>query len=245
MVDEKCSICRSLMDGSSQDYKLACSHRFHTECIIDSLRHNPECPICRDTDGIEVKHWSDNDIYQQIHNDSISHINSCVSCGKNNPKSDFYSTYKLISELGSEILINKYVNLKSLNKEYRKTLLELEKEINSSQEEARMRYKKDKIAMYHRIGKSEKYSKYMKISKETRVCNGNFKRELSLYLNKMGYENDDKILSDLVHEYCNTILSTKLNKNWCFETDLKYCSKYSLDKYNTELVNTSTQNLEI
>ena len=39
------------MNEIKQNYMLRCNHRFHTECIIDSLRVNNECPICRDTDG--------------------------------------------------------------------------------------------------------------------------------------------------------------------------------------------------
>jgi hypothetical protein len=39
------------MDDNKQHFMLRCNHRFHTECIIDSLRTNNECPICRDTNG--------------------------------------------------------------------------------------------------------------------------------------------------------------------------------------------------
>jgi hypothetical protein len=245
MTDEKCSICRCLMDGTNQDYKLSCSHRFHTECIIDSLRHNPECPVCRDTGGIEVNHWSAWDDEEPEHSDSISHINSCASCGKNQPNSELYSTYKLISELGNEILRDKYTNLKSLNREYRKSILDLEKDISSNLEEARSVYKKNKIRIYHNIGKSEKFSNYMKISKQTKTLNGNFKRELSTYLSSMGYENDDKILSSLVYEYCKTIINSKMNSNYIFNDHIKTCSKYSLDKYKSVVVNTTDVNMEI
>jgi len=50
-MSELCSICRENMNEVKQNYMLRCNHRFHTECIIDSLRVNNECPICRDTDG--------------------------------------------------------------------------------------------------------------------------------------------------------------------------------------------------
>jgi len=50
-MSELCSICRENMDETRQHYMLVCNHRFHTECIIDSLRTNNECPICRDRDG--------------------------------------------------------------------------------------------------------------------------------------------------------------------------------------------------
>jgi hypothetical protein len=245
MTDEKCSICRSLMDGTSQDFKLGCSHRFHTECIIDSLRHNRECPICRDTGGIEVNHWSEWDTYEPEHNDTIAHINSCASCGKNNEASELYSTYRLINELGDEILKNRYMNIKQVNKEYRKTVMELDREINTSLFECRDRFKKDKINTYHRIGRSEKFSTYMKNSKKAKTMNGNFKRELSTYLINLGYENDDDLLSKLINEYCQTIKISKLTDKWKFDNYIKSCNKYSLDKYSPAAINSINISLEI
>lgn len=245
MTDEKCSICRCIMDGTSQDYKLSCSHRFHTECIIDSLRHNPECPICRDTGGVEVHHWSEWSSSEPEHPVSLSHINSCISCGKKEPNSEIYSTFKMITELANEIVKDKYKNLKDMNKEYRKCLNTLEKEISSNLEQARIRYKNDKINIYHNIGKSDLYSNYKKISKKTKILNGNFKRELSIYLNKMGYENEDKFITNLVNEYCKTFIVKDFSSSWVFDNHLKSCSKYSLDKYKSSVVNFTDNILNI
>jgi len=246
MTDEKCSICRSIMDGTSPDYKLSCSHRFHTECIIDSLRHNPECPICRDTGGVQVHHWSEWDsLNEPEHPVSIEHINSCLSCGKKDPSSEVYTTFKMISELANEILKEKYKNLKEMNKDYRRSMTTLEKAISFNLEQARIRYKNDKINIYHNIGKSEIYNNYKKISKRTKILNGNFKRELSMYLNKMGYENDDKFITNLVNEYCKTFIVRDLSSSWVFDNHLKSCSKYSLDKYKLSVVNITENSLEI
>ena len=47
-----CPIClEELETDSKQKFKLTCGHEYHTECIIQSLRKNNECPYCRDTDG--------------------------------------------------------------------------------------------------------------------------------------------------------------------------------------------------
>jgi hypothetical protein len=47
-----CPIClEELETENKQKFKLTCGHEYHTECIIQSLRKNNECPYCRDTDG--------------------------------------------------------------------------------------------------------------------------------------------------------------------------------------------------
>ena len=68
-MNEVCSICREVMDDNKQNYLLQCNHRFHTECIIDSLRASNQCPICRDTGGNHTFVAKDyNTIYYE-HND--------------------------------------------------------------------------------------------------------------------------------------------------------------------------------
>jgi hypothetical protein len=47
-----CPICLEELEiENKQKFKLTCGHEYHTECIIQSLRKNNECPYCRDTDG--------------------------------------------------------------------------------------------------------------------------------------------------------------------------------------------------
>jgi len=47
MSDELCSICLNNLD-EEQTYTLeACSHRFHTKCIINWFRNSSSCPCCR------------------------------------------------------------------------------------------------------------------------------------------------------------------------------------------------------
>ena len=121
MNDEKCSICRVLMDGSMQEYVLECKHRFHTECIIDALRRNPACPVCRDTGGIQVPPSVEYDLFflptNETHTNDPAHINQCVQCGKNNPQSDIYHMYRLVKKLGNELLNDRYPLLPQLNKD--------------------------------------------------------------------------------------------------------------------------------
>jgi hypothetical protein len=52
MNDLLCPICLEELDIIDKPkFKLNCGHEYHTECIIQSLRKNNECPYCRDTDG--------------------------------------------------------------------------------------------------------------------------------------------------------------------------------------------------
>ena len=46
MSDAECAIC--LEGGSKPWHSLRCGHAFHTECIVECLRRNAHCPVCRD-----------------------------------------------------------------------------------------------------------------------------------------------------------------------------------------------------
>ena len=73
-----CRIClEDFTDINKSGHSLPCGHKFHTECIVKWLRHNPACPLCKDLDGAperkdEVSHnltvisLSDNDIDDDI-----------------------------------------------------------------------------------------------------------------------------------------------------------------------------------
>jgi len=58
-----CSIC--LESDTSGCYVLSpCNHKFHTNCIIESLRRNgPKCPLCRGLPSINQGTSSINDNY--------------------------------------------------------------------------------------------------------------------------------------------------------------------------------------
>lgn len=48
-MSELCSVCRCDMDPADQSViSLECNHRFHSQCIVQSLRYSPRCPMCRD-----------------------------------------------------------------------------------------------------------------------------------------------------------------------------------------------------
>ena len=57
----ECPICLAKIDDSTARVRLRCSHNFHTDCIIESLRHNGRCPLCRDKgyDVPEAKNYDD------------------------------------------------------------------------------------------------------------------------------------------------------------------------------------------
>ena len=61
--EEACPIClQPLSDG--HDSSLVCGHVFHSACIIQALRLNPCCPVCRqrpDTEEDEEEDESDDE----------------------------------------------------------------------------------------------------------------------------------------------------------------------------------------
>lgn len=49
---ENCSICQNINGDNS--VKLSCNHEFHPNCIVEYLRRDNRCPVCRDTGGNDV-----------------------------------------------------------------------------------------------------------------------------------------------------------------------------------------------
>ena len=47
-TNDLCSICLAATCGDEPCHTLACSHKFHTSCIVQSLRYDSRCPMCRD-----------------------------------------------------------------------------------------------------------------------------------------------------------------------------------------------------
>jgi DNA repair exonuclease SbcCD ATPase subunit len=47
--DKCCAICLDPMTEPLANVTLQCGHVFHGSCIVDSLRRDSRCPICRDT----------------------------------------------------------------------------------------------------------------------------------------------------------------------------------------------------
>jgi hypothetical protein len=231
MSYEKCSICRVPMDGTSQDYQLGCNHRFHTECIIDSLRHNPECPVCRDTGGVTVNNIFD-DGYETpplIHTNEPSHINQCAFCAKTNPSSELYEMYQLIHKLGNSLIQNKYNELKTLNHQFKELEDEFKHKLHGGIVDIKKKLERERQLLYHQMGKSDNFMKYRTIFQRTKIVNMNFKKDLNKQILELGYENDE-LLSKLVdYFYVNSVKKQKTN--WSLKTHIDNCKKYSLKKY--------------
>ena len=122
---ELCSICKESME-TEQNYMLQCNHRFHTSCIIDSLRVNPECPICRDTGNIPNKNNNCNehsifngDLYSnfnQFYINNMNHTDCCIHCSiksKENLYFDIYSTLLEVIDNDNQLLTTKKKALKN------------------------------------------------------------------------------------------------------------------------------------
>lgn len=103
---ENCSICKDDMN-KEQNYMLTCNHRFHTSCIIDSLRINPECPICRDTGIKNKKNIEPNtnviyngDLYSNFkYYCDMDHTDYCIYCSIKNKENLFFDIYSTLSEI--------------------------------------------------------------------------------------------------------------------------------------------------
>lgn len=138
---ELCSICRENMDDNKQHYMLRCQHRFHTECIIDSLRTNNECPICRDTGG--AKHFSSNYYSNDYHEEDTEFINK-KKIGKSK-SDDITNILKLMNELSeSNLDIKKLRNeIKAQVKTFKKNTNNLYRNVKSFENKLDKKYKDD------------------------------------------------------------------------------------------------------
>ena len=235
MTDEKCSICRNLMNGNTQEYMLSCNHRFHTECIVDSLRRNPACPVCRDMGTQESAGSGDNeyDLFFlppiESHTNDMKHINGCVSCGKNNPESDIYYMYQLIKKMGQELIRDKYSNLPQLNQDFKDVETHFKNDVQDKLFELQSKYALEKQYLYHNMGNSDNYRKYMDIKKKTKTINHNFKKDFVEMIKDLGYETTDDDLKNILNEFYKTCIKKK--HNWSLINELVLCRKYSLKKY--------------
>ena len=45
-VAEDCAICLTKMDANNV-VSTYCGHKFHSQCLVDSLQHDRRCPVCR------------------------------------------------------------------------------------------------------------------------------------------------------------------------------------------------------
>jgi len=71
MNDIICPICLENLEMINiPKFKLTCGHEYHTECIVQSLRKNNECPYCRDTDGnIKISIYDTNNLNNNLMTD--------------------------------------------------------------------------------------------------------------------------------------------------------------------------------
>lgn len=45
--DNKCCICLTKMEEEEELFLTFCGHLYHEDCIMESKKHNSNCPICR------------------------------------------------------------------------------------------------------------------------------------------------------------------------------------------------------
>lgn len=43
----ECSVCLEEFDNNEKIKALKCGHEYHKKCILESLKHKEECPVCK------------------------------------------------------------------------------------------------------------------------------------------------------------------------------------------------------
>ena len=189
MEVEKCSICRDPMDGGAerQDWTLQCNHRFHTECIIDSLRMNKECPVCRDSGNEEDKESLNNEIVQ-------IHLNTdctCVGCSMKE-YSDNYGTFLVTEQILKNNYKQKLDDFKKVAKEHHFFRDKLMKKYSVEKREFEKK-------LYNSLANSNEYKEFNESLKECKRSKALLKNKILSEFKNMGYEK--KIFDEFVDGY--------------------------------------------
>ena len=100
-LDEICSICLDDINSSPTHTLHECNHKFHSNCLIESLRINIGCPLCRGKTINNIHYRSEGFIFR--------HILSFCKSKKNTSK-------KL------KAIVKKYEKIRNTNKEITKDL---------------------------------------------------------------------------------------------------------------------------
>ena len=77
-IDETCAICLDNINTIPTHTLNECNHKFHSICLIESLRVNIGCPLCRGR--------TDNSIYRRTDGTIFRHILSFCKSKKNTCK---------------------------------------------------------------------------------------------------------------------------------------------------------------
>jgi hypothetical protein len=196
MNDDKCPICLEYLEiHDKQKFKLTCGHEYHTECIIQSLRKNNECPYCRDTDGnIKISIYdannfnnnliSEDDDETQINNSNFENMCEILKPVKNLLKDDIKQLKSEVKriEKNSVALLNKF------RKDGRLILYEYQKEFKKNDDYITQT---DDLKKWHNNCKKIK----RKFIKNLKINGIEYGSDIDLMLDNYIYEflNDDNV----------------------------------------------------
>ena len=78
-IEEICAICLDNINTSTTYTLEECNHKFHSTCLIESLRVNIGCPLCRGQTNNENNYYrrSDGTIFRHILSFCKSKKNTC------------------------------------------------------------------------------------------------------------------------------------------------------------------------
>ena len=225
-MNEVCSICREVMDDNKQNYLLQCNHRFHTECIIDSLRANNQCPICRDTGGNNTFVAQDYNTIYNGHSDlaikkkmcktKLDDVNNILKLMNDISESD-----NDIKKLRTEVKIQTRIFKKNTNSIYRN--------VKSFQNKLDKKYKDDIKTYLASITSSEDFEKGV-VSKNT-------------YKDKIAELH--KILQKQIIEMgIPTAALDSLKYNSSIKTQFEKCNDIYVDEYYHDIYNTINKSIK-
>ena len=220
---EMCPICREHMNSVKQNYILVCNHQFHTECIIDSLRTNNECPVCRDTGG--YPHFTPDKYHNESPVNTSNKINKKIEDMKNMTllMEDIIASNDDIKNLRKKIKTD-LNTLNNVSKTIHNKIAVLEKQLE-------IEYNKQINEYIISISKTDEYLKCIKL-------NNSYKENiLELYKNinnhivqlgipasaidsinfnkngKLSFEKKNKIYNDGRYDYMFTSIAKCIKKN--------------------------------
>jgi hypothetical protein len=224
---EVCSICREDMDDNKQHFMLRCNHRFHTECIVDSLRTNNECPICRDTNG-------NNKFISNRYDDYDTHdiLNKKKIC--KSKIDDINNILKLMNDLIEGNDDNKKLknDIKIQVKIFKKNTNILYRNIKSFQNKLDKKYKEDIKAHLLSITSTEDFEKGVISKNIFKEKTQELHRIMHRQILEMGIPN-----SALDSLKFNSIIKTQFEKQNDIYVDDYYNEIYSVINKNIKKVN--------
>ena len=191
--NDTCSVCLDeFSDSQEQATTLSCGHKFHTQCIIKSLRKSNECPYCRDTDGNPVSKVSASNFHTILNPEWTSDFDSSNE-SEEEEYSDFIDCMRQI--------IRKNKDLGDTIRDYKKSCKKMEKKCIEIEKNYDKQWSKFLSDFLKNFKESEEFKAYLNDKKE-------FQKNKNLVRNriKSAFEKQMDIPKDANSEFVSKYL---------------------------------------